>query len=211
MPTHAEPGRSAGARSPWRPGRTVDCFVSYRSDAEQQARRIGGWLEAAGLSTVVQTFDFLPGDDFARLIDDALTACHRLVALFTPSYFTSMWCRDEWTQAVLRRKLISVEVEPCGLGGPMAKSVDVDLTCLDPGSARERLVAVVQELLVTPRPAPRALSGDELREAQQNSPWRGDAELWSHPQLRPRPEHITAASSHEARRIGQRRLESGDY
>ncbi len=198
-------------RALWRPGRQVDCFVSYRSDAEYHARRIAGWLESAGLSTIVQTFDFLPGDDFARLIDEALASCRRLVALFTPSYFESVWCRDEWTQATLQRKLISVEVEPCGLTGPMARSVDVDLIRVSAEGAMAVLVGSIQELLVTPRPAPRALSRAEALEAQRHSPWRGPAELWHHPQLRPRPDDISPKSSHESRRIGQRRLESGDY
>lgn len=198
-------------RPTWRPGRQVDCFISYRSDAEPHARRVAGWLEDAGLSVVVQTFDFLPGDDFARLIDEALSSCRRLIALLTPSYFESVWCRDEWTEAVLCRKLITVQVVPCGLTGPMARSIDVDLAGANAQHARAILVDAIPELLKTLRPAPRALTGEELREAQRHSPWRGDAELWNHPQLRPRPADISSGSSHEARRIAQRRLERGDF
>lgn len=198
------------SRPTWRPGRQVDCFVSYRSDAERHARRIAGWLEPAGVSTVVQTFDFLPDDDFAALIDEAISSCHRLIALFTPSYFESVWCRDEWTQASLRRKLIAVQVEPCGLTGSMAISVDIDLSTIGADRAKAALLGSVKKLLVTPRPALRALSRDDALEAQRDSPWRGPAQLWNHPQLRPRPDDIGPESSHEARRIAQRRLRNGD-
>jgi hypothetical protein len=196
---------------PWRPGLPVDCFVSYRSDAVAEAQNVAAWLHAVGLTTVVQTFDFLPNDDFARLIDQALGTCRRLVALLTPSYFESVWCRDEWEEAYLQRKLVAVQVRPCQLTGPWARCIDVDLVGLDAVMARQVLANAMQRLLSEPRPAPRILSRAELADAQRHSPWTGPAEWWNHPQLRPRPDDVTAASSHEARRIAQRRIERGNH
>jgi hypothetical protein len=184
---------------PWRPGRSVDCFVSYRSDAQEHARDVAAWLEAAGWTTVMQTFDFLPDDDFAPLIDAALSACHRLVALITPSYFASVWCRDEWQEAVLARKLITVQVQPCGLTGPMATSIDVDLVGLDAATAQGVLTSAMPRLMTDLRPAARISSAAERAEAQEHSPWVAKAYDWNHPQLRPRPDDVTANSSYEAR------------
>ncbi len=158
-----------------------------------------------------QTSDFLPEDNFSQLIDHALNSCSWLMALLTPSYFSSVWCRDEWEEASLRGKLLPVQVEPCSLHELWAALLAADLVGLNVHQAEVELLAAVDGRLPwSGRPA-RIASADKTHAMRQTSPWRDHAEYRNHPQLRPQIEDIGPESSHEARRIAQRRLERGDY
>ncbi len=198
-------------RRTWRPGSRIDFFISYRSDASRHATWASEIVEGAGFSTAVQVKDFRPDDDFARLIDEALRSCSWLLALLTPSYFSSMWCRDEWEEASLRGKLITAQLEPCGLDEAWSELVDVDLVGLDADPAGAALLQVVRS---KPLPwggrAPRIASAERVQEMSRNPPWRDRAEIAHNPQTRPGID-IGPGASHEARKIAQRRFERGDF
>lgn len=201
-------------RSSWRPGHTVDFFVSYRSEAVEHARRVSETLERHTYTTVVQDKDFRPGDEFMALVDAALDCCDWLLALLTPAYFSSVWCRDEWVEATRRGKLVPVQVEDCRLRGPWRSRIAIDLVGTDSEEATVRLLRGIRALSYESRSTSEHLRiglPDLIRQSQLTSPWTGAAEYYNHPQLRPRPEDIRAGSSFEARRVAGRRLEGGDY
>lgn len=126
-----------------------DFFVTYNHRDEDWAKWIASELETAGYTTVLQVWDFLPGDNFMVKMDQALAECRHTLGVLSPSYLASVFTAAEWTtayrQALLgkARGYIPVKVlecEPEGLLGPIAF---IDLISCNEGEARRRLLAGV--------------------------------------------------------------------
>lgn len=54
-----------------------DFFISYTSSDEKYAKWIAELLERNGYTTIIQAWDFRPGDNFVSKINEALTSCKR--------------------------------------------------------------------------------------------------------------------------------------
>jgi Tfp pilus assembly protein PilF len=135
----------------WAGGMTKakDFFISYTGADIAWAEWIAQTLEDAGYTTVLQAWDFRPGDNFIQRMDQALADADRVVAVLSPAYFASEYTRDEWTAALVRTRgerdrLIPVRVETVELPPLLATRVYVDLINLPVQAATERLLAAMQ-------------------------------------------------------------------
>jgi tetratricopeptide (TPR) repeat protein len=149
---------------------TKDVFVSYTAADQAWAEWIADQLEAAGHSTVLQAWDFRPGENFVLRMNQALEQAQRILAVLSPRYFSSAYATDEWTAALVRDRhgqdrLLPVRIEPCELPPLIANRIYVDLVGLDESTAATRLLAGLAQGRAKPpgkRPFPgqvRAASG----------------------------------------------------
>jgi hypothetical protein len=66
-----------------------DFFVSYTGADQAWAEWIAHTLEANGHATVLQAWDFRPGESFIERMNQALGEAERLLAVASPAYFRS--------------------------------------------------------------------------------------------------------------------------
>jgi len=132
---------------------TVDFFISYSRADEAWATWAAHELEMAGQTVTVQAWDSLPGDNFVLWISAQMQAARRTVALFSPAYFDSHWCSQEWTAALASRKLIPLRVVDCPVPALLANISYRDLHGLDEGAARRRLLEAAGLTPITRSPA----------------------------------------------------------
>ncbi len=61
-----------------------DFFVSYNRADAAWATGIGDWLDQAGLATILQAQDFVPGSNFVSEMHHALQTARRLIIVLSP-------------------------------------------------------------------------------------------------------------------------------
>jgi tetratricopeptide (TPR) repeat protein len=136
-----------------------DFFVSYTGADRAWAEWIAWQLEDDGWTTVLQAWDFHPGDNFVERMRDALEQADRTIALLSPAYLASPYASDEWTGAFLHDKdregrLLPVRIEKCDPPRLLATRVYVDLVGLGRQAARTRLLEGVKRGRRRPTRAP---------------------------------------------------------
>jgi tetratricopeptide (TPR) repeat protein len=140
------------------PGR--DFFISYTAVNRPWAEWIAVQLEQAGYTTVLQAWDFRPGQDFIHEMQQATTTAGRTVAVLSPAYFGSEFSEAEWRAAFVKDPtgeqglLVPVRVQECAPPGLLASRVYVDLVDADEATAKRLLLAGVGELGARPTTAP---------------------------------------------------------
>jgi TIR domain len=77
----------------------VRFFVSYTGADTAWAEWIAWQLEAAGDQTIVQAWDFRPGENFIVNMRRALDSTDRTLAVVSAAYLESVYGSDEWTAA----------------------------------------------------------------------------------------------------------------
>ncbi|MCL2357124.1 MAG: toll/interleukin-1 receptor domain-containing protein, partial [Defluviitaleaceae bacterium] len=77
-----------------------DFFISYTKADEQWATWIAAVLEGEGYICRIQAWDFRAGGNFMSDINNALKECERFIAVLSPDYFKSAYCKAEWTAAL---------------------------------------------------------------------------------------------------------------
>jgi len=128
----------------------LDFFITYARPDEEWAEWVAATLEDAGYSTILQAWDFRPGDNFIAKMDAALRAKHT-VGLLSSDYLGSLFTQAEWT-AAYRQTLVGKErgfiplrvalCDPSPLLGPVAY---IDLVDIDQHQARDRLLRGVAD------------------------------------------------------------------
>ena len=78
---------------------TKDFFVSRAGADAETAAWIVRTLEGAGFSCSIQQRDFSLGAHFPLAIEEAFDRCRAVIAVLSPSYVASAYCRDEWSVA----------------------------------------------------------------------------------------------------------------
>jgi tetratricopeptide (TPR) repeat protein len=136
-----------------------DFFVSYTSADRAWAEWVAWQLEDEGWTTVLQAWDFTPGDNFIQRMRDALEQADRTIALLSQAYLASPYATDEWTGAFLHDKdhagrLLPVRIEACKLPRLLATRVYLDLVGLGRQAARTRLLEEVKQGRRRPQRAP---------------------------------------------------------
>jgi len=127
-----------------------DFFVSYTQTDRAWAEWIAWQLEAAGYSTVLQAWDFVPGTDWAHQVQRATTAARRTIAVLSAAYLASVYGEAEWRVAFARDPtgeqglLVPVRVEQLEPAGLLRTRVYVDLVGLSRQAARARLLEGVR-------------------------------------------------------------------
>jgi tetratricopeptide (TPR) repeat protein len=126
-----------------------DFFVSYTGADVAWAEWIAQTLEDAGYQTVIQAWDFRPGQDWLYQMHQATQQAARTIAVLSPAYLGSAFGEAEWRVAFandptgdqgLLLPVRVVEVTPPGL---LRSRTYVDLVGLDEAAAAARLLAGV--------------------------------------------------------------------
>lgn len=90
-------------------------FLSYSHEDRDLAHRVAVSLSEAGLTVWDPAIELLPGDPWARKIDQALEESDAMVVLLTPRAIDSPWVRREIEYALgevrFENKLIPVLVD----------------------------------------------------------------------------------------------------
>lgn len=133
--------------------RPIDFFVSYSPADERWATWIAWELEAAGYTTMLQAWDFVPGTNFIDFMDRGVSESAAVISVLSRNYLASRYGRLEW-QAALRsdpdgiNRLVTVRVEDCPLEGLLSMITYLDLVGVsDPAAARAQLLARIREAL----------------------------------------------------------------
>jgi tetratricopeptide (TPR) repeat protein len=123
-------------------------FISYTGVDVVWARWIAAVLQAGGYSCVYQERDFPAGFSFVDQIDKAMATTRRTIAILSPEYIESNWCRHEWQTALKRHierdpgALVPVRIRDCTPPDAIETIVYIDLTGKpDEAEAREMLLA----------------------------------------------------------------------
>lgn len=138
-----------------------DFFISFTKPDEEKAKWIAWQLEDAGYTTIIQTWDFRPGENFVLAMDRGLKQAAHLIAVLSPDYVNSVFTPPEWAEAFLRdptgetSALIPVRIKEFELGGLLAAIVYIDLVGLDENAAKEALLEGVKHVRPKRKIAPR--------------------------------------------------------
>jgi hypothetical protein len=129
-------------------GQRRDFFISYTGADVAWAEWIADTLEQAGHTTILQAWDFRPGENFIQRMNQALEQADRVLAVLSAAYFASQYARDEWTAALVRDRdqpdrLLPARVAPCQLPRLLANRVYIDLIGLEEADAAAQLRAGV--------------------------------------------------------------------
>jgi hypothetical protein len=130
-----------------------DFFVSYQQADRAWAEWIAWQLEDAGHSVLFQGWDFVPGSNWVKLMQDGVSHSARVIVVLSPAYIGSVFGAAEW-QAVwvhdpdgAQRRVIPVRVGDCERPGLLAGIVGIDLFGVPEPKALQRLHDAIQRAL----------------------------------------------------------------
>jgi tetratricopeptide (TPR) repeat protein len=128
--------------------RGKDFFVSYTGADQAWAEWIANTLEANGHTTILQAWDFRPGESFIERMDQALGEAERVLAVGSPAYFRSPYARREWAAALAQAsgrpgRLLLVRIAPVELPPLLGDLIYLDLVGLDQRAASRALLSGV--------------------------------------------------------------------
>src|SRR6186713_52953 len=87
-------------------------FISYSRKDIAFARRLAGDLEKAGYVVWWDITDLRGGDDWVRVIPEAIETSDFFIVVLSPHSTVSEWVRKEYTQALsLRKRVIPLMLE----------------------------------------------------------------------------------------------------
>jgi hypothetical protein len=139
-------------------------FVSYNKADKAWAAWIAWQLEAAGYSTILQDWDFRPGDNFVLRMHEASKDAERTIAVLSPSYLKSSFTQPEWAAAFVKdptgRSILPIVVQKCAPSGLLAAIVHVDILGLSEDDARQAILAGAKRGRQKPKRAPRFPVGE---------------------------------------------------
>ncbi|ABD12352.1 Toll-Interleukin receptor [Frankia casuarinae] len=147
---------SAGASSPedFTGGNRVDqgdFFISYCQRDRDWAEWIAWQLQEVGYRVFLQAWHIGPGRNWVRDMGQGMENCRHTIAVLSPEYLNSPYCRAEWQAAFEYdpegnlRKLIPVRIAECTPTGMLRQVVHFDLIGIDDeDAAREELLRNVR-------------------------------------------------------------------
>jgi len=103
-------------------------FISYSTINEDIAKEVGQVIESINYPVFAQYKDMPSGSNFITEMQDGLENMGRMVSLYSPEYFASDICQDEWNVAYnldrggRKRKIIGFKIAPCELK-PLQKQI----------------------------------------------------------------------------------------
>ena len=137
-----------------------DFFISYNHNDEEAAQWISWHLEKENYTTIIQAWDFLPGNNFVEKMDNALKTCKSTIAVLSDHYLQSGFTKTEWQAAFAKdptgekRSLIPIRIQPCDLSGILGQIIYIDLVGLKEEEARKKLLEGVRETRLKPKEKP---------------------------------------------------------
>jgi hypothetical protein len=91
-------------------------FISYSRKDIDFARKLSGDLEKAGYDVWWDLTDLRGGDDWVRVIPDAIATSEFVLVVLSPNSVESEWVRKEYTQALsLRKKIVPIMFTACSV------------------------------------------------------------------------------------------------
>lgn len=138
-----------------------DFFISYTAVDSIWAEWIAWELEQAGYDVVIQAWDFRPGENFVVEMQNAAAEASRTLLVLSEAYLQSSFARSEWAAAFAQdptgdqARLVPVRVAPCEPKGLLTSIIFIDLLGLDEATARDKLLAGIEEARAKPPVAPR--------------------------------------------------------
>lgn len=91
-------------------------FISYSRKDMDFVRKLAGDLEQAGYDVWWDITDLSGGDDWVRVIPEAIKSSQYVIVVLTPDSIESDWVRKEYTQALsLRKKIIPIMLVQCNV------------------------------------------------------------------------------------------------
>jgi tetratricopeptide (TPR) repeat protein len=123
-----------------------DFFISYNKADRTWAEWIAWLLDAAGYSTILQAWDFLPGSNFILEMQQAIRGAERTIAVLSADYLAALYTQPEWAAAFAqdptgkKGTLVPVRVRECDLEGLLSQVVYIDLVKLDEAAAERALL-----------------------------------------------------------------------
>ena len=124
-----------------------DFFIS-RNEADRGWAAWVAWeLEEEGHTTILQDWDFLPGENFILRMNQASQQADHTIAILSQNYLDAEYTQPEWAAAFARGGLIPVRVRECELQGLLRQIIYIDLVGLGEQSAREKLLDGVRRVL----------------------------------------------------------------
>jgi hypothetical protein len=124
----------------------VDFFVSHSGQDQAWAEWLAWQLMQAGYTVELDVWDWAPGQDFLARMHAALGRAERLLTVWSPAYFRSVFGGAEMRaafrlQAYDEGRLVPVRVEPVDVPDLYASLIHVDLVGLDEAAAAATLRA----------------------------------------------------------------------
>lgn len=142
-------------------GAMKDFFISYTAVDRSWAEWIAWELEKAGYDTVIQAWDFRPGENFVIEMQKAAAEAARTLLVLSEDYLKSSFARSEWAAAYAqdptgdRGQLVPVRIGCCEPTGLLRGIIFIDLVGLDEPAARDTLLDGVKDERAKPTAAPR--------------------------------------------------------
>ncbi|WP_152991426.1 FxSxx-COOH system tetratricopeptide repeat protein [Frankia sp. R43] len=123
-----------------------DFFISHAGVDQQWAEWIGKQLTAAGYKVELDVWEWAPGSNFVAAMEAALRRAARIIAVYTPSYFTRPYAQFEHHAALVSQRenslprIVPVLVESCEIPDLYATLIRIELVGLDESEASRRLL-----------------------------------------------------------------------
>ncbi|OAA24797.1 toll/interleukin-1 receptor domain-containing protein [Frankia casuarinae] len=128
-----------------------DFFISYCQRDRDWAEWIAWQLQEVGYRVFLQAWHIGPGRNWVRDMGQGMENCRHTIAVLSPEYLNSPYCRAEWQAAFEYdpegnlRKLIPVRIAECTPTGMLRQVVHFDLIGIDDeDAAREELLRNVR-------------------------------------------------------------------
>ena len=102
-------------------------------------------MEQEGYSTFLGERDLKVGDNFVTIIQEYMEKADKLIAVFSPSYFSSTFCQAEVSAMLAKKKngIIPVKVSDAQPIGELENILYVDLYNVNESEAKNRLLKAV--------------------------------------------------------------------
>jgi len=127
-----------------------DFFISYNKADTSWAEWIAWELEESKYSTVLQAWDFRPGNRFVEEMDNAAKDARITIAVLSPHYLNADFTQPEWQAAFdqdptgKKRIFIPVRVKECEVEGLLKGIIYIDLVDVEEEEATRRLLEGVR-------------------------------------------------------------------
>src|SRR5215470_1921748 len=121
-------------------------FISYNRADRDWAEWIAGTIETSGYKSIIQAWDFRPGENFVLRMQQATAEADITIAVLSEAYLKAEFTQPEWAAAFAqdptgeKRQLIPVRVSPCSLRGLLKPIIYIDLVNLGEQDAQRALI-----------------------------------------------------------------------
>ena len=124
----------------------IDFFISHSHVDKKWAEWIANILEKEGYSTFWGERDLKVGDNFVSIIQEYIEMADKLIAIFSPSYFSSTFCQAEVSAMLSKEKsnIIPVKISETQPMGDLSNLLYVDLYNVDEIEAKDRLLKAIK-------------------------------------------------------------------